>query len=460
MANIDASTGQPQSEQRCEMASADAAWLLWGKAQRSCQDFSGANWHPLLCHMLDVMNVADAMLDRVPPILRRLILTPLGESARGWLRLVVALHDIGKATPGFQRKWISNLGKQEVAGLTNTVNKECHRHGITGTAILSRLLGNSKFLGDRALPKRTALALSRATASHHGEFVRDGSITRCWNEHLAKQLRQGVWNDVHLLIGRLMLEVATEGRELCPLQSTLDLEPGFLMALAGLTSVADWLGSSIDFFKYQALPVSIEAYQALSQERASRALGSVGWHAPTQREPRTFAELFTFAPRSLQQQTEAVVQQLQAPSLIIIESTMGDGKTEAGLLVAETLACRQGQSGMYIGLPTQATANQMLGRVQTFLERNHGGKANLQLVHGDAILSQRFQDLRLRSVHGSETDANVVAEEWFTQSKRALLATHAVGTVDQGLLGVLQTRHGFVRLFGLAGKTVILDEVH
>jgi CRISPR-associated endonuclease/helicase Cas3 len=32
--------------------------------------------------------------------------------------------------------------------------------------------------------------------------------------------------------------------------------------------------------------------------------------------------------------------------------------------------------------------------------------------------------------------------------------------VDQALLSVLQTRHFFVRLFGLAGKTVIIDEVH
>jgi CRISPR-associated endonuclease/helicase Cas3 len=49
---------------------------------------------------------------------------------------------------------------------------------------------------------------------------------------------------------------------------------------------------------------------------------------------------------------------------------------------------------------------------------------------------------------------------WFLPRKRSLLAPFAVGTVDQALLGVLQTRHFFVRLFGLSHKTVIFDEVH
>src|SRR5207248_10947550 len=56
--------------------------------------------------------------------------------------------------------------------------------------------------------------------------------------------------------------------------------------------------------------------------------------------------------------------------------------------------------------------------------------------------------------------AGVVAAGWFTGRKRGLLAPFGVGTVDQALLAVLQTRHVFVRLFGLAAKTVIIDEVH
>jgi CRISPR-associated endonuclease/helicase Cas3 len=55
----------------------------------------------------------------------------------------------------------------------------------------------------------------------------------------------------------------------------------------------------------------------------------------------------------------------------------------------------------------------------------------------------------------------VIAQEWFASGrKRPLLAPFGVGTVDQLLLAALKTKHVFVRLFGLAGKTVVIDEVH
>src|SRR5690606_39102486 len=67
---------------------------------------------------------------------------------------------------------------------------------------------------------------------------------------------------------------------------------------------------------------------------------------------------------------------------------------------------------------------------------------------------------------GEPTPDSLPAEEarhvlpWFMPKKRGLLVPFAVGTVDQALLGVLLTRHFFVRLFGLGRKLVISDEVH
>lgn len=53
-----------------------------------------------------------------------------------------------------------------------------------------------------------------------------------------------------------------------------------------------------------------------------------------------------------------------------------------------------------------------------------------------------------------------MATDWFGGHKRGLLAAHAIGTIDQSLLAVLRRRHFFVRLYGLAGKVVVLDEIH
>src|SRR6185312_11244928 len=88
---------------------------------------------------------------------------------------------------------------------------------------------------------------------------------------------------------------------------------------------------------------------------------------------------------------------------------------------------------------------------------------NLMLQHGKAALNEQFRNLKYAArVYDDEKQPSaVVAEEWFAANKKhGLLAPYGVGTIDQALLAVLQTKHVFVRLFGLAGKCVILDEVH
>ena len=150
---------------------------------------------------------------------------------------------------------------------------------------------------------------------------------------------------------------------------------------------------------------------------------------------------------------------------------MGEGKTEAAMYLADRFAARLGQRGCYFALPTQATSNQMFTRVREFLKGRYPDNiVNLQLLHGHAALNAEFQTL-LQSADAEpecvceDNDLHdhrpgVIAAEWFTYRKRGLLAPFGVGTIDQALLAVLQTRHVFVRLFGLAHKTVIIDEVH
>uniref|UniRef100_UPI002AD3E96F CRISPR-associated helicase Cas3' n=1 Tax=Frankia sp. Cas4 TaxID=3073927 RepID=UPI002AD3E96F len=52
------------------------------------------------------------------------------------------------------------------------------------------------------------------------------------------------------------------------------------------------------------------------------------------------------------------------------------------------------------------------------------------------------------------------AAEWFLGAKRGLLAPVTVGTVDQLLHAATRTKHVMLRHAGMAGRVVVLDEVH
>lgn len=119
----------------------------------------------------------------------------------------------------------------------------------------------------------------------------------------------------------------------------------------------------------------------------------------------------------------------------------------------------------------------MFGRFKQYLEKrfpNKKGKVSVQLLHGHANLSADFATvlkdgakiLKQQHIYNDEEHAHddctpaVIASSWFVGGKKGLLAPFGIGTIDQSLLAVLRTKHVFVRLFGLAHKTVIIDEVH
>jgi CRISPR-associated endonuclease/helicase Cas3 len=90
-------------------------------------------------------------------------------------------------------------------------------------------------------------------------------------------------------------------------------------------------------------------------------------------------------PNTLQHKIVEVAERLDGPSLVVIEAPMGEGKTEAALFLADRWGEQLGQRGLYVALPTQATSNQMFGRVRRFLEHRHPGETlNFQLLHGHA----------------------------------------------------------------------------
>jgi len=430
-------------------ASDRPAWECWGKAQPT----GACPAHPLLCHLVDVAAVARHLLTSHAPLaLRRQLLALIPENEEASLKLLlytIALHDLGKFTPAFQAKvdWAVRLFPQR--GFDMDPPSRAKHHGPGGLEFVPDAL---KTVG---VQQPEAIALGRAVAAHHGEFPTNASLNRepIGSKERGKQPRwdDARWEAIESLRSFFRVEPVASVR----------LDHAYIIRLAGLTAVADWIGSMEAVFSYEPPQPSIEAYWPLAMERAVEALGRVGMRPYAATPSRSFQGLFpAFSPWPLHQAVESLAAALATPSLILVEAPMGEGKTEAALLLANAAGARLAQEGAYVGLPTKATANQMLRRVRTFLETTRPDTpSSLVLAHGDSDMVDDFRSLVAVYDEDGRT-GGVRAEEWFLSRKRTLLAEHAVGTVDQALLGVLRTRHGFVRLYGLAGKTVILDEVH
>lgn len=207
--------------------------------------------------------------------------------------------------------------------------------------------------------------------------------------------------------------------------------------LAGLTSVADWIGSG-QYFENPADPW---------QENIGKVLDAAGFVPPDYKAGLGFVDVFDFPPRQAQ---TALIELVEKPGVYVLEAPMGLGKTEAALFAAYRMLSAGQASGIYFALPTQLTSNKIFERFNDFLKR---------------ILAD---DCKHRSLllHANAWQITDMGEEgrpggaWFNQSKRGLLAPFAVGTIDQALMAAMNVKHGFVRAFGLAGKVVILDEVH
>lgn len=429
---------------------------LWAKTG---QDSANCQYHPLLCHMLDVAAVASLVWDyQLIPSIRKRLECALGIQARNHVIFLSGAHDIGKASPGFQKR-VPKIS--QCLGLRFSENDQDRPHGFISAHVLNQVLS----------PCSDSALLGQISGGHHGTFPRSSEL-QMGQDTLGntdwKVARHTILNEFADIMGFNLKQASQLKAEIT--------DPFIVPLLAGFISVVDWIGSNQDFFPCVAecgkpLEISAAEYWRKAQERAGEALEKLGWlPAVTFARETQFGGIFpSLIPNNLQKTTIKLASEQTCPYLMIVEAPMGKGKTEAALYAADLAMCRGFARGMYIAMPTQATGNAMFKRVlNDYLKhRGHQGKLNLQLVHGNALLSRiakvgegEIPAFEPRDISSNEDGGDTEAQSWFTAKKRPLLAPFGVGTIDQSLLSVLQTRHWFVRLFGLAGKAVIFDEVH
>ena len=335
---------------------------------------------------------------------------------------LVALHDIGKVSPGFEGKYFSDLLKEKAP--------KWARAFVNGGVVT-----NHASIGAKALKSLFTLEsdhpLVRAVAAHHGfapgrlDFTRDGA----WQDERAAL--------VHAL-----------GKEFGVTKEWTPTDDIPVDLLAGITCVADWIASDENFFPPGDAPLTSED----GRRRTASALAQCGFQRADFKHGLSFRDIFGFDPYLAQQ---AFIDTVTEPGVYVLEAPMGMGKTESALYAAYRLIEKGVHSGLYFALPTRLTSDHIHDRVEQFLKAVSLMPTAVKLAHGQAWLKE-FES----GAEGSDKVAGNRPPPWFNPSKRGLLFPFAVGTVDQALLSVLNVKHSFVRSFGLAGKVVILDEVH
>lgn len=361
-------------------------------------------------HCQIVGEVARALIARQPARLRQHLYP---EHAH----LIAAAHDIGKVSPTFYEKLrrACNPLPAELPPL-DQVNPQLET-GWGGHAGVSQL--TAKALEVPAF-------IPEILGQHHG-FTPAVAGMRAGDENFGGEPWQ---RERERLVQSLKHVLDADWSEIAsPPQARL---------LAGLTSVSDWIGSG-EFFEDPSLPW---------QDNIEKALDSAGFIPPTVRPDLSFEAVFGFTPRPAQQQ---LIEQVAGAGAYVLEAPMGLGKTEAALYAAYRLLDAGQASGIYFALPTQLTSNKIFTRFNAFLDQVLAPDCRHRslLLHANAWL--------LDTDMGEEGRPGGA---WFNQAKRGLLAPFAVGTIDQALMSAMNVKHGFVRAFGLAGKVVILDEVH
>ena len=398
------------------------------------------------------------MFLREHPLLRKRLASLMGVSEEPLVPLagyLLALHDIGKFAKRFQSKVPDRLP----SCFRGEHDQRSYDHGSGGMLLFDHEPDLFRLHSDT---RRSWRLLVSAVTGHHG----------------APPLAESP--DIHPLFGKAGVEAArlfaADMRTLFSLPDKIDVArkcgPASY-ALAGLAVLSDWVGSKVEWFPYQdpAHVSDLTCYWHSANERAKQALHKSG---VLPARPRTkglsYGDLLKGEPSPMQRWAHSV-DLPEGPALFMIEDETGSGKTEAALMLAHRLVAAGKADGLYMALPTMATANAMFTRLEHIHRRlfADGESPSVVLAHGARKMHDGFRaamDIGARredpfgQTESDETASSACAAWIADDRRRSFLADIGAGTVDQALLSILPSKHQSLRLLGLMRSVLILDEVH
>lgn len=437
--------------------------------------------HLVPYHNLDVAACGRSLLRQNPALAQRVAMA-LRLDVEPAIRLVtflLSLHDLGKFSDSFQALQPGLV--RELDGPANLAQAPQYGpvyHGALGTlawasSIQTAWLGTGgRSLGESA-PSRLAASsalrpLVDAIMGHHGRPVplppeRDGNSVPFYSAAALDDACRYTLDAADLLL--------PAGASLTWTSDFAARATRISWTVAGLAVLADWIGSDGVSFPRTDQPLDLEVYWERATAQAEAAVRRAGVIPAAPAGGGGIQDLFGFdGPTPLQRYAETF-QLVAGPQLFVLEDLTGAGKTEAAVVLAHRLMQVGLACGLYVGLPTMATANQMFERLERAVDRLFAdpAAASVVLAHSARDLSERFREIALPAdpdadrAEGPDQDApaGVQCAEWIASSrKKALLAALGVGTIDQALLCVLPAAHQSLRLLGLGQHVLVLDEVH
>ncbi|MYB14797.1 MAG: CRISPR-associated helicase Cas3', partial [Rhodospirillaceae bacterium] len=387
-------------------------------------------YHPALWHMLDVGAVADRLMAKRP------VTGCAGKDSA--ITFLIALHDLGKISESFRDQITGAAARAEY-------------HSQLSFVLLQHF---DDLMAERVGGGPSARrALYAAVSGHHGgpPELDDGSGNkqRRWESAIGPEAFETV-PEVIAAVAGLFPEASLDGL------SAADAKR-LSWKVSGLTVQADWIGSNMDWFVSQPPDIPIVSYWEKALCRARDAVAGAGLHGAELRDKAAILPE-SLVPRPMQEAVRRFGLP-DGPVLAVVEDATGSGKTEAALILAHRMMTAGKSAGIFFALPTMATSNAMLKRVEKAAGKLFSGRPSLGLSHGRASLNEQFQ--KIRGNDGSDPGEPVTCGQWLADDRRRiLLADIGVGTIDQALLAVLPTRFNTLRLWALSNKVLIVDEAH
>ena len=457
----------------------------WGKSYPN--EDGEPSYHLLVYHCLDVAAVGNVLLEKDDLLIQKFIhATGLSkEQTLSFISFFLALHDLGKFSERFQylnRELFKKLsGRQSAKGYNM-------RHDSMGFLLWYEIwleVWGQNWLGldssaDKYDWQDILIPWIQAVTGHHG---RPPSLEIHGVD--VNPQTQFTKEDVEMA-SIFVKEIA--GMFLKPgtgfnFKWDEDLETKFIRSswlLAGLVILSDWIGSNREYFHpcsetmFFKKPMPLKKYwetQALpSAESAIQRAGVL----PSEISQDTGMEtLFPDFKKTLSPLQDYVsrCEIADTPQLFIIEESTGSGKTEAALTLAHRFMAKGLAEGIFIALPTMATATAMYERAVKAYKKLFctEEKPSLILAHSGSYFSDQFRHSIgleeagfISEYRGKyEETASAQCAAWLADNrKKALLADVGVGTIDQILMAVLPTNHQSLRILGMSTKVLIIDEVH